>query len=210
MKRLHFKLFSLNSVLILLTLSVPCQSPPESAVADPFSTVHYLLSKTDKASSEEGKLCFASSLSAAGRFDDIAAVVEMVEPRGGANTDFVGLVNKLINEGHTKQASELLSLVISRAEIDAYAVEQFIKPLVRLARDSDAETLISSLADADKIDSSIIFADALLEFGRKERALAVIEKIRPLAEASKYAEDRAALALSFAKLGRKDDALSLN
>jgi thioredoxin-like negative regulator of GroEL len=209
MKRLHFKLFSLNSVLILLTLAVPCQSPPESAVEDPFSTAHYLLSKTDKDSSEAEKLCFAASLAGAGRFDDIAAVVEMVEPGGGANTVFVGLVNNLISEGHTKQASELLSLVISRAEIDAYDVEQFIKPLVRLGRDSDAESLISRLADTDKIDSSLIFADALREFGRNEKALAIIEKVRPLAEESKYPEDRAELAFSFAKLGRKDDALGL-
>ena len=206
MNRLRFKSFVLSWLVVILTVAVPSQSPPESAVEDPFSTVHYLLSKTDRASSEEGKLCFASSLAAAGRFDDIAAVVEMVEPRGGANTDFVGLVNNLISEGHTKQASELLSLLISRGENDAYDVKQFIKPLVRLGRDSDAESLISRLADTDKIDSSIILVDALREFGRNEKALAIIEKVRPLAEESKFSEDRAELAGREGAEGRHGDA----
>lgn len=206
--KLHCFRLRIAAILILLSTSfLFSQTIPETAVESPFSTALYLLSATDKDDREAEKACLAASMVSAGKYDALISVVEMVEEDSYVDEDFAALANTLIDKGRISEASELVSFLLKKADGSEYDLKFLFKPLIRLNRGSDALEAISNLTDSDKIDSSFELAKIYMEFGQAENALSVIKNIVHLVEESKYDEDRADLALNFAQLGKKEDAL---
>ncbi len=206
MKYVLFKLCGMIAVTLLVrTIAFP-QEAPAAATDSPFATVFHLLSKSPKTEREREKNCLASSMIAAEKYDDLLAVVGMVEGEAQIH-DFAGLANTLISRGRTKEASELVSLLLKQANASSYELDMLLRPLIRLGRDVEAVEALAHLDDSDRIDSSFVLADIYLELGREADALAAIKSVQYSVEKSKYNEDRAELAFHFAKLGYEDESL---
>lgn len=202
-----------SKIVLILTLILLCKSIVFSqdlrrqAEENPLSTVLYLLSTTEKSSKEEEKACLAKSLAKAERFDEIEDAARMVEEGSYVDEDFIALVNDLIANGKTQEASKFVSFLITKSGDDEYISKKIFKPLILLKRDDDAIKILNKFSDSEKIDGAFELARIYLEFGQPEKALEVIVSVTKLVENSKYDEDKADLSFYYAKLGKEAEAL---
>ena len=129
----------------------------------------------------------------------------MVKTGSYVERNFVAIANDLIEEGHINHASLLASFLVTRFG-DSYDLEMLFKTLVRLERDEEAIQLLNKNENSGGIDASFSLAQALLDNGHREKSLQVISDVADTVSASQDGEDKANLALYFAKLGKEQSA----
>jgi tetratricopeptide (TPR) repeat protein len=185
------------------------QKHPAQAEENPLSTVTYLLSTTDKDDKEGEKACLAKSLGRTDRFNDIPRAIDMVVTDSFVDQDLTVVVWELIARGKPKEASTLVSLLLQRFGDSDYKLKNLIKPMIVLQRDAELDSLIEKFEPTEKIDLLFKSADVYRELGNTDKALDQLERTVGLAKASKYAADRAELALRYAQVGRQIEATEL-
>ena len=206
--RMHKLSFSIVCVFLFQTL-LSAQTHPPRAEEDPLSTVIYLLSTTDKDDDESEKVCLAKSLARGDRYEEVQHAADMIESKSYVDEDLVEVVGELIRRRKEKEASTFLSFLLKRFANDADRLESLVRPMILLKRDAELEALVDKLEDSDKVDFWFKTADVYREVGQPEKALAALGKTVKPAMASEFAQDRAELALQYARLGRQTEALEL-
>lgn len=194
---------------LVIHAQLAAQSHPREAEVNPLSTAVYLLSTTDKDESEKEKACLAKSFASVDRLAEAKRATDMVKNGSYVETEFVGIVQQLIDRGKIDQASTLITHLLERFAGDGYRLKKLVHPMIILERDSELLTLIEGLGDSKRIDLWFMASDAFREIGKPDKALEVLEKMVNSAMASEYDRDRSKLALHYAKLGRETEALKL-
>lgn len=201
------KFFSAFLLILLCKSLLFSQDLRRKAEENPLSAVLYLLSTTEKESRAEQKACLATSLAAAGRFEEIEDAARMVDEGSYVDKDFIALAQYMIAQGKVSEASRLVSFLIANAGDDEYKRQLLFKPLILLKRDADALELLNKFPDWEKTEGAFELARVYLETGQTAKALEVIGGVAQLVENSKYGEDKADLGLFYARLRKQPEAL---
>lgn len=194
------------AIVVFLALNVIAQSGREGVDETPFSTVFYMLSKVEKDDKESEKLCLASSYLAANKASEVKNLLSILDDGGYTDRDLGRLADKMIDQGLSAEANDLISLLAPRLAGSGFDIETLLRPLIRLKRDEEALRLISRLNESEKIDSVLVLADVYIEAGRRSDAAKVLNDIIPIVEGSEYREDAAEMAIRFAKISDAENA----
>jgi thioredoxin-like negative regulator of GroEL len=183
------------------------QTARKAAEENPLATVFYLLSKTDKDSNEEEKVCLANSLAGVEKFSAAGKAIDLVEVDSYVDNEFIALADSLAKKGRIKEASTLTSLLLKRFDGDADELSKLIGVLIKIGRDDEAMKIVRQLENDARIDAYFMIVDAYLESGNRERALIIVDFAFDPAAEMRRDRDKARLGFYYAKLGQEAPAL---
>ncbi len=206
------KLFQ-SKLIISVTLILFCKSfvlsqdLRQKAAENPLSTVLYLLSTTEKNSKKEEKACLSKSFAKVDKFVELKRVAEMFEEGGNAEDDLITVVDTLIRNKKSKEASTFASYLLKRFDNEEYRLEKLWHLLIVLDRDVEAIAIADQLKDTEKVDAYFSIIRAYLEQKNLGKAMNLIQVISRIVEKLPYDKDKAQMALLYAKLGREEESL---
>jgi hypothetical protein len=202
------KLFLLACALAGVCSQVIFAQPTRKAAEEnPLATVFYLLSKTDKDSNEEEKVCLANSLAGVEKFPESRKAVDLVEVDSYVDNDFVTLADSLVKKGRIREASALTSALLKRFDGDADDLSRLLGVLIKTGRDDEALKIVRQLENQAKIDAYFAIVDAYLESGNREKALLIVDFAFGTAAEMTRDRDKARLGFYYARLGQGAPAL---
>lgn len=193
--------------LLVLALSIRAQDLRTRAEENPLSTVFYLLSTTAAHDKSSEKACLATSYARAKRYDEIKNVARLIDYDSYAAEDFAALADRMIQHGAKSEASELIAELVEKFGDEPFSLRMLLRPLVRLGRDIDAYQLFAKFDESERVDAGFELTKIYLELARPADALKAIEWIDPFVARSEYDEEKAELALYYAKLNKDEKAL---
>lgn len=212
MKRRIRKLTVLIVYLIAFDSFASAQKHPAEAEKDPLSTVMYLLSTTDKDDDEDRdqeKACLVASLADVNRQRDIEGTLQTLERGSHVDATYVNILDGMVSTGKVDNASRLFSILVQRFSDDEYLLPKLSRSAIKLGRTAELVSAIEKFGDSDKLDLLLALAQAYADENKTDEAIEILRGATPLAEKSEHKEDKAEVALHFARLKQPEPALRL-
>ncbi|MBX3293409.1 MAG: hypothetical protein KF881_11025 [Acidobacteria bacterium] len=193
------------------SITVASQDARLQAEESPLSTVFYLISREQYNDGPREKACLAISFAEVGNADKAKKTASLLTEDHYAETDLILVVDSLIKNRRNREALEMALYLLKRFEKNEYRLRPLWRYLVMLDQETAAFDVARTLEPADKFESNILIAEALIEKGNKSAATTILDTLLTYLEETRYEEKRdvAKTALLFAKLGDKGKSIDL-